>query len=247
MEKPELDCMISEVLTMSSSAKQFKRGRRLLGTRDPAAAGELNELGPNPIPNSNQFNNKTRYLFLPQLLVSVLILSSSLAVLRASGQQQRTSNTLPDLVSATSDEPIVAVIGQDAFVSCVAKNLQNYTIIWRYTNDASAPGDDPRQQQAPAAATTTSTSSSSPTSKLPEDMSVILTAGRQRVTSDDRISVIQSHDTWLLKVSNVRPSDTGTYICQTNSEPKVRVPRILSVIKPAPGVQTDAPGECSWI
>lgn len=121
---------------------------------------------------------------------------------------------LPDLTSATSDEPVVAVVGQDAFLSCVARNLQNYTIIWRYTNEANAP-----------AGTTGSSGGNQP------ETGAILTAGRQRVISDERYSVIHSHDTWLLKISNVRLADTGTYICHTNSEPRVRALRILSVIK----------------
>lgn len=137
-----------------------------------------------------------------------------------SQQQQQSSGRLasikllPDLTSSTSDEPVVAVVGQDAFLSCVAKNLQNYTIIWRYTNEANAP-----------AGTTGSSGGSQP------ETGIILTAGKQRVISDERYSVIQSHDTWLLKVSNVRLADTGTYICHTNSEPRVRALRILSVIK----------------
>lgn len=142
------------------------------------------------------------------------------------------SRLLPDLASSTSDEPIVAVVGQDAFISCVAKNLQNYTIIWRYTNEANAPA-------ATAATTTTSTNSdaSAPQQQQQqqdalETNSQILTAGRQRVVSDNRFSVIQSHDTWLLKISNVRQSDTGTYVCHTNSVPAVRALRILSVVKP---------------
>ena len=146
------------------------------------------------------------------------------------------ASKLPDLVSGTSDEPIVAVIGQDAFISCVAKNLQNYTIVWRYTNRANAPGElsaaeGGEQQEAGAA------------DQQQQLATTILTAGRQRVTQDARFTVIQSHDTWLLKITNVRLSDTGTYICQTNSEPRVRALRILSVIKPSRS-QTDAAGKC---
>lgn len=190
----------------------------------------------------NQFVTTT-YLLLLSLLQLQLLLNN-LAAAQAQTQAPATISTttttttiangansinklqakaLPDLVSATSDEPIVAVIGQDAFISCVAKNLQNYTIIWRYTNEANAPADF-----AP---------------KSPnEDFGSILTAGRQRVTSDDRITVIQSHDTWLLKISNVRLSDTGTYVCHTNSDPRVRMPRILSVIKPTVQSQADLSG-----
>lgn len=139
------------------------------------------------------------------------------------------SKQLPDLASSTSDESIVAIVGQDAFISCVAKNLQNYTIIWRYTNEANAPA---------LSAATSGPDDARPVENQPplqdiEATGTILTAGRQRVVSDSRFSVIQSHDTWLLKISNVRQSDTGTYVCHTNSVPVVRVLRILSVVKPA--------------
>ena len=140
----------------------------------------------------------------------------------ASAQQQQ----LPDLSSSTSDEPIVALVGQDAFLSCVAKNLQNYTIIWRFTNEANGPSS-----------ATGGESGSADKQAAGQEAGVILAAGRQRVTSDDRFSVIQSHDTWLLKISNLRMGDTGTYICHTNSEPRVRSLRILSVTKPATGGQ----------
>lgn len=147
-------------------------------------------------------------------------------------QQQVVSKNLPDLTSGTSDEPIVAIVGQDAFISCVAKNLQNYTIIWRYTNDANAPGATSIDQSDNSTTTATTSGEKSTGAEL-ELASQILTAGRQRVVEDDRFSVIQSHDTWLLKISNVRQADTGTYICHTNSSPRVRVLRILSVLRPA--------------
>lgn len=182
------------------------------------------------------------------LLAVLLLILHNLPTLAQQAQQPQQPLTaasalkrLPDLTSATSDEPIVAIVGQDAFISCVAKNLQNYTIIWRYTNEASAPGvisngaaavSDNKQALS---SSSSASDSAQPTSAGLEsgELGTILTAGRQRVIADDRFSVIQSHDTWLLKVSNVRLSDTGTYICHTNSEPKVRVLRILSVIRPA--------------
>lgn len=163
--------------------------------------------------------SRSRY---PSLLCALLYLFS--LALPTQQQQQlarSTLNKLPDLTSATSDEAVVAIVGQDAFVSCVAKNLQNYTVIWRYTNDANAP----------AAAEQPTATSTQDGGKLSDEQATIITAGRQRVISDDRFSVIQSHDTWLLKISNVRLSDTGTYICHTNSEPRVRALRILSVVK----------------
>lgn len=192
-----------------------------------------------------------RYLFLPQLLIALILISSS-AISRT---YQQEISKLPDLVSSTSDEPIVAVVGQDAFISCVAKNLQNYTIIWRFSNDANAASDSTAKQQQQTALTTQATSTSATSTDqqnisasklatgLNEDLGAILTAGRQRVTSDDRISIIQSHETWLLKITNVRQSDSGSYICHTNSEPRIRVVRILSVIKPAArDSESESPG-----
>lgn len=165
-------------------------------------------------------------------LISLIAPNSNGVIKQVHSQQlvPSSSKSLPDLASSTSDEPIVAIVGQDAFISCVAKNLQNYTIIWRYTNEANAP-----------AATSTATASTSDTDgdtgsvRAQQDVetnSNILTAGRQRVISDNRFSVIQSHDTWLLKISNVHQSDTGTYVCHTNSVPIVRALRVLSVVKP---------------
>lgn len=161
--------------------------------------------------------------------------NAQVAPTQPSGNEQQRALSLPDLTSLTSNEPIVAVIGQDAFISCVAKNLQNYTIIWRFSNEANAAGGDKLDDSTEA----TQNSAQS----RDDPAGAILTAGRQRVTSDDRISVIQSHETWLLKINNVRPSDTGTYICHTNSEPRVRVPRILSVIKPS---QSQAEASGKW-
>lgn len=157
----------------------------------------------------------------------------------SSSAQSPQSSKLPDLTSATSDEPVVAIVGQDAFVSCVAKNLQNYTIIWRFANEANAAAGDtgPVQPASSSAAASAQPSfvgaSSSPSPPSNDELGVILTAGRQRVISDDRFTVIQSHDTWLLKISNVRLADTGTYVCHTNSEPRVRALRVLSVVRPA--------------
>lgn len=148
----------------------------------------------------------------------LLLRASLLALALSSAYQQSAASSpesLPDLSSGTSDEPITALLGQDAFVSCVAKKLQNYTVIWRFSNDAHAPG------------------LANDTSGGPDELGSILTAGRQRVVADERFSVIQSHDTWLLKITNVKLQDTGTYVCQTNSAPPVRALRILSVVRPS--------------
>lgn len=152
------------------------------------------------------------------LFKAKLVIAASLALALASSAAD-----LPDLASSTSDEPISAVQGQDVFISCVAKRLQNYTVVWRFSNQADAGAGN----------------------ESSAELGTVLTAAKQRVTADERFSVIQSHDTWLLKIASVRLSDTGTYICQTNSAPPVRALRILSVLKPtaeSQGEQLDEAG-----
>lgn len=167
------------------------------------------------------------FYLIANILIYLLINTCCLTVNNA----QEISSKLPDLISATSDEPIVTVVGQDAFISCVAKNLQNYTIIWRYTSDTNAP------------ASTDNSGDQSDSLEADSKLGTIISAGRQRVVADDRFSVIQSHDTWLLKISQTKLSDTGTYICQANSRPKVRVLRILSVIKASSNSSSAGGGE----
>lgn len=152
---------------------------------------------------------------LPRFCALLVLLCATLA-------RAQSNASLPDL-SMTSDEPIVTQVGHDAYIMCKAKNLQNYTLMWRFTNDAKAPG-------LTAAAAAAGDDAAAATPQLDSD--VLLTAGRQRVSADERFTVIQSHDSWLLKISQTRLSDTGTYMCQTNSEPKVRALRVLSVVRP---------------
>lgn len=145
---------------------------------------------------------------------------------------------LPDLASGTSDEPIVALVGQDAYVSCVAKNLQNYTVIWKFSSDANAAvgaelREAPSTTTGPPPANATGDEETDEFEVVPpsgEFATIILTAGRQRVTSDERFSVIRSHDTWLLKIKDAQQADTGSYICETNSAPPARAIRVLSVV-----------------
>lgn len=173
-------------------------------------------------------------LLLSLLLGSQIGPSDCLATSEAPTQSQPPflSNNLPDLASGTNDEPIVAILGQDAYISCVANNLQNYTIIWRFSNDAHGPGLLASERSADNSQPDDSKPNTSNEKLEDADASAsILTAGKQRVTSDERFSVIRSHNTWLLKISGVRLTDTGTYICQTNSEPRVRALRILSVLR----------------
>jgi hypothetical protein len=45
------------------------------------------------------------------------------------------------------------------------------------------------------------------------------------------ISLIE-HEVWVLKIKNSQLSDSGIYICETNSNPKQQTARLLSVIEP---------------
>ncbi|TRY67343.1 hypothetical protein TCAL_14676 [Tigriopus californicus] len=63
--------------------------------------------------------------------------------------------------------------------------------------------------------------------------SQVLTTGWTKFTGDRRVKVIpadRSH-TWGLGIRNVTPSDTGFYLCQVNTEPKITLRFHLSVTK----------------
>ena len=48
----------------------------------------------------------------------------------------------------------------------------------------------------------------------------ILTMDKQVITRNSRISISQREgDLWQLTIRNVRPSDQGLYMCQTNTDP----------------------------
>ncbi|XP_065358816.1 Ig-like and fibronectin type-III domain-containing protein 2 isoform X1 [Calliphora vicina] len=103
--------------------------------------------------------------------------------------------------------PSLIYEGKDALLTCVvSENRSNNTVIWK---------------------------------KLDE----ILTAGKVRVTSDLRISVLHDEspkgrietggEVWVLLIKKLKPSDSGSYICELNSEPVLRSIHILTV-KPLP-------------
>ena len=53
--------------------------------------------------------------------------------------------------------------------------------------------------------------------------SKVISTGWTKFTNDRRVKVQpadRSH-TWGLRIDNVRPSDTGVYLCQVNTEPKI--------------------------
>ena len=52
----------------------------------------------------------------------------------------------------------------------------------------------------------------------------LLSAGTTRVTADKRISVIHDEggDVFVLSISGVTVNDTGTYMCEVNTDPPTR-------------------------
>ena len=52
----------------------------------------------------------------------------------------------------------------------------------------------------------------------------LLSAGTTRVTPDKRISVIHDEggDVFVLSISGVTVNDTGTYMCEVNTDPPTR-------------------------
>ncbi len=52
----------------------------------------------------------------------------------------------------------------------------------------------------------------------------VLTAGDNRVTSDDRIDVIHDKggDVYVLSISNLTVEDSGVYVCEVNTQPPTR-------------------------
>ncbi|RWS28779.1 Ig-like and fibronectin type-III domain-containing protein C25G4.10, partial [Leptotrombidium deliense] len=108
---------------------------------------------------------------------------------------------LPNL-SETSQEPIVAKINDEVYIDCKVKDLENYTVLWKFVN---------------------------PSEKLTEGE--VLTAGNVRVTSDTRFSILhrQNESIWVLRINEVDETDSGIYVCEVNTIPKRKVARILSV------------------
>ena len=52
----------------------------------------------------------------------------------------------------------------------------------------------------------------------------LLSAGTTRVTPDKRVSVIHDEggDVYVLSISGVTVNDTGTYMCEVNTDPPTR-------------------------
>lgn len=55
---------------------------------------------------------------------------------------------------------------------------------------------------------------------IKSDTKTILAIHTHMVTLNPRLSVTHNgHNTWKLYISNVEPKDSGTYMCQINTDP----------------------------
>lgn len=71
------------------------------------------------------------------------------------------STGIPSL-DRTSNEPLFAVVGEDALIDCRAEKLENYTILWRFLD----------------------------ATKKDDDAGEVLSAGPLRIVSDTRFEVL---------------------------------------------------------
>lgn len=108
-------------------------------------------------------------------------------------------------LEATPLEPLLAVAGDAVLIDCVVKNLQNYTIIWRRV----VPGSNKTE---------------------------ILSAGQVRIIPDPRFSLLhqKGHETWVLQIQKAQVNDSGRYICEVNTNPRMQIFRLLSVVERIP-------------
>ncbi|XP_055940874.1 Ig-like and fibronectin type-III domain-containing protein 1 [Argiope bruennichi] len=108
-------------------------------------------------------------------------------------------------LEATPLEPLLAVAGDSVLIDCVVKNLQNYTIIWRRV----VPGSNKTE---------------------------ILSAGEVRIIPDSRFSLLhqKDHETWVLQIQKAQVNDSGRYICEVNTSPRMQIYRLLSVVERIP-------------
>ena len=76
----------------------------------------------------------------------------------------------------------------------------------------------------------------------------ILTANAERVTSDERVSVLHEPggQVYVLLIKNVTVKDQGMYVCEVNSDPPVRSFHKLLILSGSlqpPGADLSAPGD----
>ncbi|XP_063243751.1 Ig-like and fibronectin type-III domain-containing protein 1 isoform X2 [Bacillus rossius redtenbacheri] len=100
--------------------------------------------------------------------------------------------------------PVHVYEGDDALVTCVVRDAGGDAVVWRR--------EDRERHELRT-----------------------LTAGDQRVTDDRRFDVLHDGggDVWVLVIRSARPADSGVYVCEVNSNPKVRSFHKLSVLSRA--------------
>lgn len=105
---------------------------------------------------------------------------------------------------ASAPHPVHFYEGDDALITCVVRDAANNTVVWKHEEP------DTRRWK-------------------------VLTAAHDRVTLDHRIEVL--HDAggvvWVLNIKDVKPSDSGLYACEVNSNPVVRTYHKLKVLSSA--------------
>ncbi|KAI5644545.1 immunoglobulin domain-containing protein [Phthorimaea operculella] len=78
---------------------------------------------------------------------------------------------------------------------------------------------------------------------IKSDTKTILAIHTHMVTINPRLSVTHNgHNTWKLYISNVEPKDSGTYMCQVNTDPMMSQMGHLSVVIP-PDIADDTQSE----
>nr|XP_022900341.1 Ig-like and fibronectin type-III domain-containing protein 2 [Onthophagus taurus] len=143
----------------------------------------------------------------------ILILSTFLTTTIADGIPRAMSTTSKGPSMRDSlNYPIHVYEGDDALITCVVKNIGENSVMWR---------KEDRERHS----------------------RTVLTAGSTRVTADKRFSVLHDSapaqeswevrsggDVWVLVIKSVKPSDSGIYVCEINSNPIVRSFHKLSVL-----------------
>lgn len=101
-------------------------------------------------------------------------------------------------LEGTSKDPIFAIADEDVFIDCTVRDLANYTLVWRYTSQSESTTPVASLTGSPGGDQARIISSSTWLDKSPSSSSVsasltrgeVLTAGKIRVTSDNRYSIL---------------------------------------------------------
>ena len=117
------------------------------------------------------------------------------------------------LAGVEGGRPVLAAEGADALLTCVTRNLGENTLMWKYGSDKA------RMEHANYDLVHHATYFTIDFYTLQ-----LLSAGTIRVTPDKRISVIHDEggDVFVLSISEVTMNDTGTYMCEVNTDPPTR-------------------------